>query len=89
MRPSDNAKAFFRLLKAEKTEIAAALEGRVEWYDPKDQKLAALRVWYPRPSVNLENLNLWPTYHEWIAEQVDRMLKVVVPRVIALRLPTE
>jgi hypothetical protein len=73
-----NAKALFSALEQQRTLIEAELGFPLVWHNSAEKKQAKL---YVRKTVEVENRGEWPSYFAWLRQHLERMHKVLGPRV--------
>ena len=77
-----NAKAFFHLLYAQKSEIEADLGYALDWDELPEGKDA--RISTPLNSTDPEDQAAWPRQHDWLAARLNEFYRVFVNRVRTL-----
>jgi hypothetical protein len=76
------AKAFFHLLAAQKKEIEHQLGFALDWEElPEGQDS---RISVTLNDADPENQDDWPRQHQWLAQRLNEMHRVLAPRVRAL-----
>ena len=77
----EDAKRFFPALERQKSAIEAELGFPLVWYNPAEKKMAKM---YVRKPVNVEDREEWPAYFTWLKQHLEKMHKVLAPRVRTL-----
>ncbi len=78
----DNAKAFFGLLKQQKSDIERELGDPLEWEELPTRRDCRISAY--RNDVDPEDETDWPRQHEWLAKRLNKMHRVFADRVKAL-----
>ena len=81
--PHKDAKAYYALLEAQRTEIEAEFGEPLTWYNPAEVKSCRI---YVRRTANLNAKDKWAEQHQWLVEKLDRLYKVFSDRVKQLSL---
>ncbi|NNH46248.1 DUF4268 domain-containing protein [Rhizobium laguerreae] len=74
-----DAKAFFYLLREQKSEIEAELGYLLDWDDLPDGR--DTRISTPLSGIDLEDRADWPRQHDWLAARLNELYRVFVNRV--------
>jgi len=77
----NNAKVYGAQLEAVKTKIEAELGEPLIWYNPENRRSCRI---YVRTTVDLNDRQRWPEYHEWLKLKLDALRKVFAKRVKTL-----
>lgn len=72
-----NSKEYFQQLSKKRDEIEKRLGFPMDWQELPDSHACRIAVY--RPDSSLENEDQWPTYLEWLAQQVSRLAQVFKP----------
>ena len=75
----ENAKERFKILKPQKDEIERELGYSLEWEELPTKQPS--RIAYYLRDVDLWDEADWPRQHKWLAENLNKMLRVFTPRV--------
>ena len=78
----ENAKAYYGLLQQQKDEIERELGYPLDWQEL--QGGLDSRITYDLNDVDPEDKADWPRQHEWLAQRLNEMHRVLAPRVKAL-----
>jgi hypothetical protein len=68
-------------LEAQREEIESELGFQLTWYNPEDKRMGRASICY---SVDLADRKTWPGACAWLADHLDRMHRVLGPRVKAM-----
>jgi hypothetical protein len=79
-----NAKEYFALLEAQRSEIERELGEPLVWHNPLDAKSCKMYISQP---VNAMEMDAWQQYQEWLLGKLERLRAVFSPRVRSLILP--
>ncbi|MGF6862168.1 hypothetical protein ABIE69_002749 [Rhodobacteraceae bacterium MBR-64] len=73
-----SAKGFFRALKAEQQQIEHELGNALTWYDgaSKDR-----RIYVTKSFEDVADRAMWPSQHEWLAQNLDALHRVFSQRI--------
>jgi hypothetical protein len=76
-----DAKRLFAELESQRTQIDAAIGIPLTWQNLSDVKSA--KVFVKRPG-SVENRAEWPSYFNWLRENLATFNEVLRPRILAL-----
>jgi hypothetical protein len=76
-----NSKTYFTMLEEMKLEIETALGESLTWHNPPNARMCRL---YLRRTVNLEEQERWPEYHDWLLQKLEALHAAFAPRVTEL-----
>ena len=79
---TSDAKRHFAALHAKQKEIESKLKFELDWQELPEKEACRIVSWFS--NAPLEDETRWDEYHEWIAQRLDKMDKVLRPIVKSL-----
>jgi hypothetical protein len=79
---SENAKAFFHLLREQRQEIEDELGFPLQWEELPDRRDSRIALYLD--STDPEDRGQWPRQHEWLATSLNDLHRVLAVRVRSL-----